>query len=229
MTSFPTSAPGAPKAGRRSAPFRGPLPAVLLLVLALCPSAGSARQQPAPTTGVVECPAPCSGPLTCRICTLKLEAYREWMEVVDAGVERFPLSPSLVERLSPHFPLLDLEVVEVGATRKQVADGLTDCTRVYLADPRTVAELREGELPSGPFLELFLHELVHVEQCLRMGGRDAYALTWFRDLGVGAMALLQGGQGWNDLHAAMPMESQAAARAAVLVHEVEAQAEAREP
>lgn len=160
---------------------------------------------------------------------MKLELYREWMAVVDVGVDRFPLPSSVARTLAPHFPRLDLGAVEVGLTRKQMADGLTDCTRIYLADPATVGELRAGVLPSGPFLELFLHELVHADQCLRMGGRDAYALTWFRDLGVGALALLRRGEGWMDLHAAMPMEAEAAARAAVLVHEVQAQVEAREP
>jgi len=169
----------------------------------------------------VECPAPCTGPLPCRLCTLKLQLYREWMEVVDMGVDRFPLPDALVRRLAPHFPLLDLAVVEVGMTRKQVADGLTDCTRVYLADPITVEKLRTGVLPSGPILELFLHELVHVEQCRLMGGRDAYALHWFRDLGLGTLGLLRRGGGWTELHAAMPMEAEAAARAAVLVQEVE--------
>lgn len=201
------------------------------LALALLPAGASARQSPPPPPDqLIECPSPCSGPLPCRICTLKLELYREWMEVVDAGVERFPLPAPLVRRLAPHFPLLDLGVVEVGMTRKQVADGITDCTRVYLADPATIGEIQAGLLPRGPYLELFLHELIHVEQCILMGGRDAYALRWFGDLGVGTLALLWRGDGWTDLHGAMPMEADAAARAAVLVHEVaEGEGEGREP
>lgn len=224
--SNPACRPGSP----RSAP--PPLFLLLagaLLALGLLPASASARQGPPPATPGVECPSPCAGPLSCRLCALKLELYREYMEVVDAGVDRFPLPDPLVRRLAPWFPGLELGVVEVGLTRKQVADGLTDCTRIYLADPVTVAQLRSGNLPRGPVLELFLHELVHVEQCMQMGGRDAYALTWFRDLGVGALALILRGEGWTDLHGAMPMEADAAARAAVLVQEVEEAEGGREP
>lgn len=200
-----------------------------MIALLLLPSDGAAGQSPTPPVEALECPAPCTGPLPCRLCTLKLQLYREWMEVVDTGVDRFPLPETLVRRLAPHFPLLDLGVVEVGMTRKQVADGLTDCTRVYLADPVTVEQLRSGVLPSGPILELFLHELVHVEQCMLMGGRDAYALHWFRDLGVGTLGLLRRGGGWTELHGAMPMEAEAAGRAALLVQEVEGADDGGEP
>lgn len=214
---------------RGSAP-RTPFPlACALLCLLLLPTGGAAQDAPSARTAVAACPAPCAGSLSCRLCTLKLQLYREWMAAVDSGVQRFPLPEPLVRTLTPWFPQVDLDVVEVGLTRKQVADGLTDCTRIYLADPITVEDLRSGVLPEGPVLELFLHELVHVEQCLLLGGRDAYALNWFRDLGLGALVLIRRGEGWTDLHGAMPMEADAAARAAVLVQEVEAAASGREP
>jgi len=195
------------------------------------PSPASAQQPPGQgRERVLECPAPCQGTVSCRICTLKLELYREWMRAVDQGVDRFPLPPSIVHRLAHHFPDVDLAVVEVGSTRRQAADGLTDCTRIYLADADVTEGIREGRLPRGDFLELFLHELVHVEQCALLGGRDAYALLWFRDLGIGALDLLRSGGGWDRLHTAMPMEAEAAARAAELTPAVEMELqEARDP
>jgi len=152
---------------------------------------------------------------------MKLELYREWMRAVDQGVERFPLPQDIVDQLAPHFPDLELELVEVGSTRRQAADGLTDCTRIYLADAEVTEGIRRGRLPRGDYLELFLHEMVHVEQCALLGGRDAYALLWFRDLGIGALELLRNGGGWGRIHLAMPMEAEAAARAAALTPQVE--------
>jgi hypothetical protein len=199
---------------------------LLLLGLQALPAPASAQQLPGEGRDrVLECPAPCQGSISCRLCTLKLELYREWMRAVDQGVDRFPLPESIVQTLAHHFPHVDLAAVEVGSTRKQAADGLTDCTRIYLADAGVTEEIRRGRLPRGDFLELFLHELVHVEQCALLGGRDAYALLWFRDLGIGALDLIRSGGGWDRLHLAMPMEAEAAARAAALTPAVEVELE----
>ena len=208
--------------------FRGAL--LLSLGLLALPSPAPGQQLPGEgRERVLECPAPCQGTLSCRLCTLKLELYREWMRAVDQGVDRFPLPEPIVHALAHHFPDVDLAAVEVGSTRRQAADGLTDCSRIYLADARVTDEIREGRLPRGDFLELFLHELVHVEQCALLGGRDAYALLWFRDLGIGTLDLIWNGGGWERLHLAMPMEAEAAARAAALTPEVELELqEARE-
>jgi hypothetical protein len=204
--------------------LRGLVRCALLLLAGLHVLPAPASAQSLPGEGrerVVECPAPCQGTISCRLCTLKLELYREWMRAVDQGVDRFPLPQPIVHSLAHHFPGVDLNVVEVGSTRRQAADGLTDCTRIYLADAGVTEGLRQGRLPRGDFLELFLHELVHVEQCALLGGRDAYALLWFRDLGIGALDLLRSGGGWQRLHLAMPMEAEAAARAAELTPAVE--------
>lgn len=175
-----------------------------------------------------ECPVPCQGTIACRLCSVKLELYRSWMEEVGRGVEMHPLHPSMVSWLSPFFPGTDLQAVRVGYTSRQVADGLTDCDRIFLARPQMAEAARIGGAMERAEFELFLHELVHVEQCTRLGGRDAYALLWFRDVGVGALTLLLTGGHWMGLHGAMPMEAEAAGRAVEILEAVESDAAHRE-
>lgn len=176
---------------------------------------------PAPTAAPGDCPLPCGGTLSCRICAAKLELYRSWMDEVGRGVELHPLPEETRHRLAPHFPELDLASVRVGYTPRQLADGLTDCDRIYLARPGMAEAVRTGGPLEPAELELLLHELVHVEQCGRLGGRDTYALLWFRDVGLGALTLLLTGGDWMGLHGAMPMEAEAGRRAAELLPEVE--------
>lgn len=144
------------------------------------------------------------------------------MDEVGRGVELHPLPDATAAALAPYLPGVDLSAVRVGYTPKQLADGLTDCDRIFLSQPGMAEAIRVGDPLDRPEMELFLHELVHSEQCARLGGRDAYALLWFRDVGVGALTLLLTGGHWMGLHGAMPMEAEAAGRAVEILAELEA-------
>jgi hypothetical protein len=196
-------------------PAPSPAPPVLAPGAPDAIGASTARPGPPAATGVApDCPVPCQGSIACRLCAVKLELYRGWMDEVGRGVELHPLPAATIATLAPHFPGVDLEVVRVGHTAMQLADGLTDCDRIYLAGAELAEAVRSGTSLAPLEMEFFLHELVHVEQCAGLGGRDAYALLWFRDVGVGALTLLLTGGHWMGLHGAMPMEEEAARRAA---------------
>jgi len=60
------------------------------------------------------------------------------------------------------------------------------------------------------------HELVHVEQCRKKGGRKAYAKLCFASLPIGFFRALKPGikdKFRNKIHDRMPMESQAKSKA----------------
>jgi len=200
---------------------RRPLPVLwLLLTVAwvtlggsgVAPAAGQAPEG-ASRDDAPPCPATCPPAMGCRVCRLKLDLYRTWMEEVGRGATMHALPGPVLARLAPFFPDLPLEGIRVGFSPRQLADGITDCMDIYLALPEVVEALLRGQPLPGPELELFIHEVVHAEQCHGLGGREAYALHWFRDLGLGALLLLLSGDGWRGLHGAMPMEAEAAARA----------------
>lgn len=77
--------------------------------------------------------------------------------------------------------------------------------------------LKQGKLSGkGDFIWL-LHELQHYNQCKRIGGRDHYALMWFRDLGN---TLLKSGI-LKTIHDRMPMEKEAISSADTLCKQIQ--------
>ena len=132
------------------------------------------------------CPAGCAqGDLACTaaaaLCEMKLRAFEVYTQQIDARQPKHALPPIYRDVLREHYPDADLEQVRFAFSDQQPPDNATTiCNEIYFNDARYVAALRDGG-PNQKWLWL-LHELTHVEQCARGGGREPYALRWWSEL-----------------------------------------------
>ena len=91
------------------------------------------------------------------------------------------------------------------SNRQQKGNATTDCSKTYYNDRPFVNRLRQGRLSGKGDFTWLLHELQHYNQCKRIGGRDRYALMWFRDLET---SVIKSGN-LKNIHDRMPMEKEA--------------------
>lgn len=89
---------------------------------------------------------------------------------------------------------------------------ITDCNRINCDKDWVLDRIESGYdwhiHEDGGTTNLLFHELVHVEQCKREGGRDNYAMLWFSNLPLGIINALITGQKVkaDNVHDLMPME-----------------------
>ena len=151
-------------------------------------------------------------------CSFDLTLYRIYMARLGRDVALQPLHPRYVELLAPHYPKLDLERVQLGySSRQPLRNATTDCLNIYFNDALAVDKFvtgksrvlhREGRPdPDSTHMDWLLHELRHAEQCMELGGREAYARRWFSELARSGLMLLKGSS--QLLHDAMVMEEDA--------------------
>ena len=182
-------------------------------------------------------PATCAPEdLSCRaavaLCELKIRAFEIYMEQIDTGQPKYALPQIYQEILRPHYPRANLAEVRFAFSDQQPPDNATtDCNDIYFNDASFVEALRTG----GPNRKLLwlLHELEHPEQCAAAGGRAGYAKRWWDELEAAVRAsgetidifqtteqlVKQLQKLYMRVHAAMPMEQAADAKAeAVLAH-----------
>ena len=177
------------------------------------------------------------GDLTCTaavtLCEAKLRAFDLYMRQMDAGQPKHALPPVYRDIVRAHYPSEVVDQVRFAFSEQQPPDNATtDCRFLYFNDASYVAALRDA----GPNLKWtwLLHELAHAEQCFRGGGRDEYALRWWDELEV---AVRESGESidvfqtteelvrqlqalYLRVHAAMPMEQAADARAEAVLAEL---------
>lgn len=141
---------------------------------------------PAAARAYEACPAGCAqGDLACNaaaaLCELKLRAFEVYAQQIDAGQPKHALPPIYRDVLREHYPDADLEQVRFAFSDQQPPDNATtDCNDMYFNNASYVAALRDaGPNPKWAWL---LHELTHVEQCARGGGREQYALRWWSEI-----------------------------------------------
>ena len=152
--------------------------------------------------------------LACRseqtLCEAKLAVYHAHMEELAAGVELSLLPATYRRVLGRFFPRLDLASVRFGWSDRQPPDNaITDCDRIYFARSDFVERLRRGKLRAATDWLWLLHELRHAEQCVALGGRDAYAVRWLDELGLAFLADAD----LATLHDRIPLEDDADERA----------------
>jgi hypothetical protein len=151
-----------------------------------------------------------------------LSAYRSYFAVVDAGASKRRLPHDVRQKLVPYYGMRLLEQVWYGESNfLQIADAaMTDCHSIYFPSGSGMIDIIEkSDLFKSKHrddLKWLLHELAHCEQCSRMGGRDSYAQTWFREVALATITqlLLDPSQVSAEmLHDAMPMEKEAEKKA----------------
>jgi hypothetical protein len=177
------------------------------------------------------CRASCApADLGCRaalaLCETKLRGFDFYMAQIDTGGPRYELPLVYRDILRPHYPRLDFERIRFSFSDQQPPDNATtDCDQIYFNDAAHVETLRSAG-PNPKWLWL-LHELTHAEQCALGGGREKYALRWWGELET---AVRESGETidvfqtteqlakqlqalYVRVHAAMPMEQAADAKA----------------
>jgi hypothetical protein len=184
------------------------------------------------------CGGPCaSEDLECRaelaLCQAKISAYAIYMDQIDTGQPKYPLPEIYQEILRPHYPQVDFGKIRFAYSDQQPPDNATtDCDVIYFNDARYVSALRDAG-PNDRWTWL-LHELEHPAQCAAAGGREGYAKRWWSELETAVresgetIDLLQSTeqlakqlQGlYVRVHASMPMERAADARAEAVLQEL---------
>ncbi len=142
---------------------------------------------------------------------LRYDAYKAFMRKWEG--EAGTKMPRHMRRfLAMHYDF-DPAKIRWGTVSNPHAGCTTDCYNIYCKRTTRVWErLTQWET----FSELMFHELAHVEQCKKRGGRKKYALMWFGDLPAGFFTSLGNGvkdEFKNEVHDKMPMEKDAAWKA----------------
>jgi hypothetical protein len=166
------------------------------------------------------------------LCELKMRAYDVYMQQIDAGQPRYALPPVYRDILRAHYPSVDLAQVRFAFSDQQPPDNATtDCRYLYFNDAAYVATVRDAG-PNEKWNWL-LHELTHAEQCAS-GGRERYALRWWSELEAAVcnsnqtidlaqtteQLAVQLQELYVRVHAAMPMEQAADAKAEAVFAEL---------
>jgi len=138
-------------------------------------------------------------------CQTKLTMYAGYMGQLAAGVALTRLPGVYVDVLQPFYPTANLNTFRFGYSPRQPAAATTDCTTTYVFSQPLVNAIAAGTASSDEGLRLLFHELQHLVQCGRVGGRDRYATMWFRQLEVN---FIQNAD-IVTLHDRMPMEDDA--------------------
>jgi hypothetical protein len=149
-----------------------------------------------------------------------ISQYRKYMGNISAVADRPTVLPaSTRQRLQRYFTLSDLSKVRIAFSPSALVGApppvsacITDCTTIYCRDHSFVARVRSGEISN-----LLIHEIAHTQQCARWGGRNQYAMQWFRNVPRGlidaasAKGASPGGSTsfGTRFHDGMPMEQEA--------------------
>jgi hypothetical protein len=139
-------------------------------------------------------------------CQAKLQAYYAFMTVMSRQVLMHDLPSHYVKILEPLFGVSNLSSFRFGhSVQTMTALGITDCNKAYFSNSTFVSKAANGDLTSDEDFFLLFHEMQHYVQCTNAGGRNAYALRWFGELGTTVLTT----QDPFAIHDAMPMEGDA--------------------
>lgn len=202
--------PGWPRRG--SSPRNHALPALGLGLMMCGPVfAQNASQQCQQSCG--------SGQNQCyNRCIAEYNNYDTYTRHVGQGVSLRALPSHVAEVLQNHFPDTDVRHWRFGHTSKLLGDteALTDCNRTYFRSPSYVEELAQGRVPvkdrnsiSTSHMLFALHELWHVNQCAKWGGRFAYQRLWAIELRQVSGKAPDYNFDSYAMYLAMPMEAEA--------------------
>lgn len=156
--------------------------------------------------------------------------YKVFMSWVNSGVsgsKNLVLPAALQAKLKPFYSI-DLGIARYAFTKRFNDLAITDCTRMYFGNKPIVDAVSLGRNLSMAQVRWLAHELTHVEQCQKWGGRKNYADTWFRQLTREVLSKILTGNFSNivqnvikaqasAIHDSMSMEKEAEQRAAAVI------------
>ncbi len=148
------------------------------------------------------------------------DIYKAFMRKWE-GKGQTPMHPALKDFIKQHYDL-DVNAVRWGHVDNPHATCTTDCTNIYCKDPAVISQIQSGRVYSS----VVFHELGHVEQCKKRGGRQKFAQLWFGDLPVGFFKALKPDikdEFKDKIHDRMPMEDQAEKKAQDILAKYQAQ------
>ncbi len=139
------------------------------------------------------------------VCISKIKLYQTYMAQLRSRTKMYRLPPKYLRYASLYPQLGNLKGYRFGYSNHQPKqNATTDCNKTYYNDKKYVNQLKQGRVHSTRLYWL-LHELQHYNQCKRVGGRDNYALMWFRDLDISIIRK----RNLKNIHDRMPMEKEA--------------------
>jgi hypothetical protein len=139
--------------------------------------------------------------------SLLYDGYKAFMRKWEGKADTH-MHPALQDFVKAHYPSVDVARIRwglVGDTPRSTC--ITDCYDIYCDKDTVLDQVKNGRVESGT---LIFHELTHVEQCQKQGGREEYAKYWFRNLPQGFFNAIDGNVKDDfkaDVHDKMPMES----------------------
>jgi len=155
--------------------------------------------------------------------------YRNhFRNIRDGAGEGFPLDPYLVKSLTQYYipsGVLTQVMVYHRPSLPNDTDAIVDCNKIYVDNADTAkawqdaVDEEEGTLNLDlNQVSLLTHELTHVEQCAKWGGRKEYAVTWFQQLSKEIVLELIRNRNLDQdtLHDSMDIEKEAANRSDAL-------------
>jgi hypothetical protein len=140
------------------------------------------------------------------VCISKIKLYQTYMIQLRSRTKKmYKLPPKYLRYASLYPQLSNLKGYRFGYSNHQPKlNATTDCNKTYYNDEKYVNQIRQGRIHPKKLYWL-LHELQHYNQCKRVGGRDNYALMWFRDLDISIIRK----HNLKNIHNRMPMEKEA--------------------
>jgi len=152
-----------------------------------------------------------------------ISQYRKWMAYLRSQADRAtPLRADHIAALQRYYPRVDLRKVRIAYSGRLQSYGgcTTDCDTIYCGNRDFVNSVRSSILNAVTNRKLYFHELEHTEQCEMRGGRNRYAMMWFRHLAPGTVKAIGQGRSAGDfgtrIHDDMPMEGDADRKAATV-------------
>jgi hypothetical protein len=143
--------------------------------------------------------------------SLLYDGYKAWMRKWEGKADT-PLPPPLAQFVKKHYPKVDVSKIRFGYVSSTPSSTcITDCNHIYCDDHDVIDSIKRGVIPQDD-ADLVFHELTHTEQCSELGGREAYAKFWFKNVPVGFFNAIDGDvkdDFKDDLHDKMPMEKDA--------------------
>lgn len=140
---------------------------------------------------------------------MRYNAYKAFMRKFEGKADT-KMHPALTDFVKKNYNL-DIASVRWGYASNTPSTCITDCTKIYCNRRDIIDDVKRGVVNRS----IVFHELAHVEQCKKVGGRDDYAKMWFGDLPKGFFGALDPAlddKFKNKVHDEMPMEKQAEAK-----------------
>ena len=145
-------------------------------------------------------------------CATKYYAFYAYLGQMAMGNATYSLPTELADALQPFYPGINLSQWRFGFSDRQPLDNATTaCEVTWFNSSSMVDQLRTAE--NLRRVHWLAHELRHYEQCVEVGGRDAYSKLWWDDLDAVVLEQLLRGGNMDDVHDAMGMEDNAENRA----------------